>query len=173
MSATNQKSDGMPLEWSEICSLAASGRFDGFHVDTDEWGRILMTPVNLNHGLLAAEIVFLLRQHLSAGRAAVEVGVSTRKGVKAPDVMWMSDERLKSRTGEYEDPVAGEICIEVLSASNHPTEIEQKRALYFEQGAHEVWICDSDGLMKFWVDDVTCQQQSRFAPRFPQQISAR
>jgi Uma2 family endonuclease len=123
-----------PLSWAAICDLAAKGQFDGFHVDTDEWGRILMTPVTWSHGALAARLVQLLGEQLSGGHVVVEVGVRTRKGVKAPDVMWTSHERAGKRKSEFDDPLAGEICIEVLSAANHPKEIEEKRQLYFEQG---------------------------------------
>ena len=54
--------------------------------------------------------------------------------------------RQNTRPGlEAQNPVAlgraPEICIEVLSLSNSPAEMNEKRDLYFEAGAHEVWIC--------------------------------
>ena len=170
MSSHAERVENEPLAWSEICELAARGRFDGFHVDTDEWGRILMTPVDLNHGRLSARVVRLLHEHLCGGEAVVEVGVATRRGVKAPDVMWLSSERMARRTGRYEDPRAGEVCVEVLSASNHPTEIEEKRRLYFEQGAEEVWICERDGRVRFWVGPDAVRERSALAPGFPDRV---
>ena len=160
-----------PLDWQAICALAAKGRFDGFHVDTDEWGRILMTPVTWTHGALAARLVQLLDQHLSGGHVVVEVGVRTRKGVKAPDVMWSSHDRARRRKSEFDDPLAGEICIEVLSVANHPKEIEEKRQLYFEQGAKEVWTCDADGRLRVWLSAETESDFSNLAPDFPRVIA--
>jgi hypothetical protein len=46
---------------------------------------------------------------------------------------------------------APEICIEVLSPSNSQLEMVEKRALYFEAGAAEVWTCDLDDSMTFHV----------------------
>lgn len=171
MSAHARRREDGPLAWSEICALAERGHFDGYHVDTDEWGRILMTPVNLAHGLFAIEIALLLREHLPDGRSVAEVGVATRKGVKAPDVMWFSRERLAARSGEFEDALAGEICVEVLSSSNHPSEIDEKRRLYFEQDAVEVWVCDTEGRMRFWIDGGAERARSALAPDFPARIS--
>ena len=44
---------------------------------------------------------------------------------------------------------APEICVEILSPSNSIAEIDQKRALYFDAGAGEVWICNPDGSVSF------------------------
>ena len=170
MSARAERTEDRPLAWSEICELASRGRFDGFHVDTDEWGRILMTPVDLAHGRRSARFVRLLHEHLADGEAVVEVGVATRKGVKAPDVMWFSDERMARRTGQYEDPLAGEVCVEVLSLSNHPTETEEKRRLYFEQGALEVWVCERDGRIRFRIGPDDVRERSALAPGLPDRV---
>ena len=44
---------------------------------------------------------------------------------------------------------APEICVEILSPSNTQPEINEKRALYFDAGATEVWICNLNGSMSF------------------------
>ncbi|MCW5199869.1 Uma2 family endonuclease [Desulfobulbus sp. F1] len=41
--------------------------------------------------------------------------------------------------------------MEVLSATNTAEEMLEKRRLYFMHGAEEVWICDQDGTMQFFV----------------------
>jgi len=173
MSAPAADLPDLPLNWETICALAVRGQFDGFHVDTDEWGRILMTPVTWTHGVRAARLVQLIEQHIKSGQVVVEVGVRTRKGVKAPDVMWTSHERVRERRNEFDDPLAGEICVEVLSAANHPKEIEEKRRLYFEQGAKEVWICDTDGRLHVWLGPDEEAPVSTLAPDFPQTVDSR
>ena len=153
--------------WKDVCERATLGQFDGFHVDTDERGRILMTPVTFTHGALAYRVARLIDDATADGTVVREVGVRTRRGVKAPDVMWSSPERVAERTDEYDDERAGEICVEVLSTSNHPREIEEHRRLYFEQGAREVWVCAVDGTMTFWVGPDERADASSMIPAFP------
>ena len=43
-----------------------------------------------------------------------------------------------------------EICIEILSPSNSTAEIAEKRLLYFDAGAVEVWICNRDESLIFF-----------------------
>jgi hypothetical protein len=50
-------------------------------------------------------------------------------------------------------------------------EIDQKRALYFNAGATEVWICNLDGSMLFFVSPVRQESDSLLFPAFPDRIS--
>jgi Uma2 family endonuclease len=43
--------------------------------------------------------------------------------------------------------------VEILSPSNTKGEIDEKRQLYFEAGASEVWLCDEDGGIRFFTAD--------------------
>jgi Uma2 family endonuclease len=62
-------------------------------------------------------------------------------GVKAIDVAWMSPAREENASEPVVLERAPEICVEIISLSNRVSEIEEKRVLYFEAGAQEVWIC--------------------------------
>jgi Uma2 family endonuclease len=42
------------------------------------------------------------------------------------------------------------ICVEVIYPSNARSETEEKRLLYFEAGARQVWLCGEDGEMRFF-----------------------
>jgi Uma2 family endonuclease len=66
-------------------------------------------------------------------------------------------------------PIAPEICVEVRSPSNTDAEMDAKRALYFEAGAEEVWICDEDGAMRFYDADGEMDASHR-APAFPAHV---
>jgi Putative restriction endonuclease len=46
---------------------------------------------------------------------------------------------------------APEICVELVSPSNSRSEIIEKRALYFDAVAAEVWVCALDGSISFFV----------------------
>lgn len=62
-----------------------------------------------------------------------------------------------------------ELCIEVLSASNTEEEMQEKRVLYFEEGAQEVWTCNSEGELRFY-DESGARSSSALAPTFPDAI---
>ena len=104
---------------------------------------------------------------------AVEFAVETPKGVKVPGVIWISRERLEMLPDDGEPgPVAPEIGVEGLSGANTEAEMEEKRHLYFEHGAYEVWICGEDGQMTFYVaGDEEPVAHSRLLPEFPQNIN--
>ena len=84
-----------------------------------------------------------------------------------PDATWVSPEY--DQELETKEPLvlerAPEICVEVLSPSDFKPEMEEKRALYFEAGAHEVWICGRDGKMEFYTPD--WRKLRGFALHFP------
>ena len=109
-----------------------------------------MCPVKFNHSLFQSEIEFLLRSLLSTGKPVPECAIKTRKGTKVADVAWLSFESLDKAKNQVELIFAPEICIEVISASNTEKEMIEKRALYFEVGAKEVWLCDENGNMRFF-----------------------
>ena len=87
-----------------------------------------------------------------------------------PDVVWISESRWSEiPEGAEASTVAPEICIEVLSDSNSETEMEMKRALYFDRGAEEVWTCDESGRIRFF-DPSGELNASRLTPSFPSQV---
>jgi Uma2 family endonuclease len=139
-----------------------------YKIETNEYGQLVMSPQKPGHGLLQGRVVEMLLERIDRpGRAAVEFALETSRGVKLPDVVWISEERLQQMPeGAEACPLAPEICIEVLSYSNTQGEIEEKRLLYFEQGALEVWTCDMKGRMRFF-DQSGERFASDFAPSFP------
>jgi Uma2 family endonuclease len=142
-----------------------------YKVETNEYGQLVLSPQRPRHGAMQARISDLLRDHLGdAGIRAVEYAVQTSKGVKLPDVVWTSEERRRTIPDDAEaSPVAPEICIEVLSPGNTPAEIDEKRRLYFERGAHEVWVCDVHGRMRFFTPSGE-QPSSELVASFPAAI---
>ncbi|GAB5521337.1 MAG: hypothetical protein RhofKO_35880 [Rhodothermales bacterium] len=66
-------------------------------------------------------------------------------------------------------PVAPEICVEALSPGNTGAETTEKRRLYFEAEAEEVWLCDIDGHMQFFMSDGKVTTSPR-VPSFPTRI---
>jgi Uma2 family endonuclease len=142
-----------------------------YRIETDRFGRTIMSPPpGFRHVSNVAKITSLLKELLPEGRAFSETPVLTSDGIKVPDATWVS--AVYAQELETRDPLvlerAPEICVEVLSPSNSKPEMEEKRALYFEAGAHEVWICRRDGKMEFYTPDLSAA--SRLCPAFPGQL---
>jgi Uma2 family endonuclease len=140
-----------------------------YKVETNEHGQLILSPHKNRHSDRQEVVSNLLRQYAPEGRQPQEYALATPKGVKAPDVVWMSPER-KREMEATGDPstLAPEICVEVMSDSNTEAEMVEKRALYREIGAEEVWVVDEDGHIRFFTDEE--QGQSAIAPGCPNQI---
>lgn len=53
--------------------------------------------------------------------------------------------------------------------SNTEAELREKRKLFLENGAKEVWVCDQDGALRFY-DGNGELGESKLAVGFPQKI---
>ena len=106
----------------------------------------------------------------SEGKVLAECAIHTTKGTKVADVAWASNERFKQIKDEVACSIAPEVCVEVLSFSNTVDEIQEKRQLYFERGAQEVWSCGADGEIHFYTVQGKVEQSLLFLT-FPHQIT--
>jgi Uma2 family endonuclease len=137
--------------WAEILADPALANLP-HRIETDQHGHILMSPPPAPlHGQRQIQIGVLLHQLLPDGRIISECPLSTAGGVKAIDVAWLAPERSENIGQITLFERAPEICVEILSPSNSASEIQEKRALYFDAGAAEVWVCNLDGSIAFFV----------------------
>jgi len=143
-----------------------------YKVETNAHDQILLSPHTPWHSTMQVRISDALRDHLGErGLRAVEFPVDTPQGVKVPDVVWLSEERASQLPPDAEaSPVMPELVVEVLSASNTETEMTEKRTLYFEQGATEVWTCAPDGTMTFYIAPDEQANASTLVPSFPSTV---
>ena len=156
------------MTWKELC---LDRRFEDlpFKIELNGRGQIIMSPTRNFHGFFAARLVSLLEKHLPHGKIIVECAVETADGTKEADVAWLSDGRFAKVRDDFSCSIAPEICIEVMSPSNSRQELQEKRALYFQAGAEEYWLCDGNGKLEFY--SATGQlERSALCPRFPGQI---
>lgn len=142
-------------------------------VETDRYGNtIMMCHAEFSHGGKQADIAGLLHKHAPAGKITVACPISTSEGIKVADVEWMSKKRLVQVGGRVALKGAPEICVEVISPGNKRGEIEEKRRLYFEAGAKEVWVCDRRGRLSFFLkDDPETAAASLLCPKVPRSVS--
>jgi Uma2 family endonuclease len=157
--------------WSEILADPQLAKLP-YRIETDQHGYLGMSPPPAPlHGQRKVDVALLLRQLLPEGRTLSECSVSTAAGVKAIDVARLAPGRTENIPRLTLFECAPDICVEILSPSNSGAEIDQKRALYFDAGATEVWICNLDGSMSFFVapqDQRTAS--SVICPAFPDRI---
>jgi Uma2 family endonuclease len=162
--------------WGEMTGDTALGRelarIEG-RIETDRHGRvILLGPSEFLHGCYQAKLAFRLDALLMGGTTVIACPISTADGVKAADVAWVS--RARRATSLQEDCLtqAPEICVEILSSSCSRVEMNERKALFFDAGAEEVWFCDQAGEMTFYcAPHCGASRASIQCPEFPKQIS--
>ncbi len=154
------------MQWQEACESQSLKNLP-FKIELDNQGQVLMTPVKVKHSILQGKIIGALYKNLTGGEALAECAIRTKQGTKVADVAWASNDLLEKI--EVECSIAPEICIEVLYFSNIKLEINEKKAIYFEQGALEFWVCDSFSNMSFFTEDgkIEC---SKITKKFPASI---
>jgi Uma2 family endonuclease len=64
--------------------------------------------------------------------------------------------------------LAPEICVEIMSKSNTAAEMDEKRRLYRDIGADEVWIVETDGRIRFYGEEEL--DASKVAPGCPNEV---
>ncbi|HEX7862951.1 MAG TPA: Uma2 family endonuclease [Verrucomicrobiae bacterium] len=158
--------------WAELLDNPDLARIEG-RIETDRHGQIIMSPPpGANHGTYQATIVFHLRQLLLNGRVITECPISTADGVKAADVAWASRKAVRSLGNRQVYVEPPEICVEILSPRNTKGEIEEKRRLYFDAGAKEVWVCSMKGEMSFYLNGSEKNAgKSMLCPEFPKKVT--
>ena len=140
-----------------------------FKIELNECGQILMTKRTNQTSFKKSKISSQIHKLSDKGRITISCPIWTRKGTKVADVAWFSEELWKTQRGKIEAEIAPEICVEVLSMSNSDDEMKEKRKLYFEQGAKEVWICDEYGNMSFYSPKRKLVKSKMFA-EFPNKV---
>ena len=154
--------------WQEIVSDPALQDLP-YTIETNERGQLLLSPHSNRHSKLQTRLFLLLHEHAPDGLVSVEYAIATPSGVKAPDVVWMSPKREREME-ETGDPstLAPEVCVEITSTSNTEEEMREKRTLYRDIGAEEVWVVDEEGRIRFFGE--TEMEASQIAPACPTEV---
>lgn len=167
----DQCRDEISRRWEEVCADDNYHQFDG-RVETDRYGRVLLNPPpGYIHGYRANRIARLL-EGLLGPVVIVECPVLTVDGVKAADVAHYLPDDFRS-LGEGSLPhLPPQICVEVLSSSNRPSEIAEKIAADLAAGVREVWVCDTDESLTFFEQPEVEMTSSALCPSFPSKLPA-
>ena len=159
--------------WSELEADPFLASLE-YRIETNHHGQIIMMPPP---GFQRSELQGMIQEKLRDlmqgrdGRVRPECPVSTNGGVKGVDIVWVSNRRVEEGLRRNVLTIAPEICVEVLSPGNTRAEIEEKKRLYFEAGAEEVWIASPDGEIAFFHADGELES-SGLCPSFPAKIGS-
>ena len=156
------------MNWQEVVANENLRNLP-FKIELNEHGEVIMNPFKIKHSFFQNEIGHLLRTMRKDGFALTECAIKTSKGTRCADVAWASLDIFLNIFGQTEADIAPEVCVEVLSMSNSDFEIREKRALYFERGANEVWTCDEYGTIRFFDSNGKIEKSKMF-PDFPQKV---
>ena len=138
--------------WDKLCRDPSLNDLP-YKVETNKRGQLILTPTSTQRSRHMSAIMRALSEHAPEDSSLPSFAIATPLGVKVLDVVWMSEQRWEEmqQTGDP-STLAPEICVEVMSDSNTWAEMEEKRSLYLEAGAKEVWIVDEEGEIHFFAE---------------------
>ena len=111
-----------------------------YKIELNAEGTIEMSPANNWHAAVQAYLAHFLRETLPDSMVYTECSILTVAGVRVPDVAWGCADFVKEQGVNTPFGRAPEICVEILSPSNSPKEIDAKVKAFLAAGAREVWL---------------------------------
>jgi Uma2 family endonuclease len=156
------------MQWQEICDNPLFSDLP-FKIETNRWGKIEMSPASNRHSRYQGLITRLLDHRLADGEAIPKCSIQTTDGVKVADVVWASADFLQRNRFDNPYSESPEIVVEILSPSNTLAEMLKKKDRYFASGAQEVWLCQEDGMLRFY-NKQNRLAHSQYAPGFPTRL---
>lgn len=151
------------MNWQEIYSDSSLNDLP-YKIESNEWGQIVMTPINpINNRRSMILGLFMDVLPRDSGQLICSCPIDTRKGVKVVDIAWMTSEFFAENIQQLTCASSPKLCIDVIILGIATDYYADKRELYFEGGAQEVWLCDEQGGLAFY--DCT-GENPRLAP-FP------
>jgi Uma2 family endonuclease len=170
MRATVPEAKRHQKHWNEIVRDPAL-RDLPYKVETNAQSQLVLTPHKAYHSRQQKALQTLLDRLLPEGEAFPGYPIATGEGVRQADVIWASEERRQEMEETGDPPTrAPEICVEVMSEANTDEGMAEKRRLYRDAGAEEVWVVDAEGHVRFFGEEE--REHSALAPDFPTRVDA-
>lgn len=120
------------------------------YYELNEYGEMIMSPRPTTDHQRTLQHVALAMMRSLGPLAIPEVSVMTDRGIRVPDVVWMTEARWDEVKGKTPLPFVPEVCVEVLSPSNNRAEIAMKTSAYLRGGAKEVIVVGLKGEIEFF-----------------------
>jgi Uma2 family endonuclease len=123
---------------------------DGLRRELVRGALIRLNPTGSEHGVVTAELTWMLGQHVrlhNLGRVfGAETGFVLSRDpdtVRAPDIAFVRQERiLQTGIPQAYFPGAPDLAVEVVSPGDRSSEIEAKMNDWLSHGCQVVWIVD-------------------------------
>ncbi len=110
----------------------------------------MMSPSGFTHGLIVANITYLLEKFNRTKTLGRITGAETGfiichnpDSVRAPDVAFVNATRFKENRPEGFFDGAPDLAVEVLSPNDRPNEVQKKIQDWLDSGCCAVWIINS------------------------------
>ena len=137
------------MNWQDVCKRPELQDLP-YKIELNRLGQIVMSPSSNEHSFRQSRLIRELLQITTSGEVLPECSIDTSEGTKVAGVVWFSADFHTRHGLSTPFSEAPELCIEVVSPSNSAEEMNEKRSLYFAQGAEEVWMCDLSGTLSFF-----------------------
>lgn len=134
----------------DLWELSHSPEYDEMRLELIEGELNIMAPAGGDHGVAAmgagAYVTLFVRQHKLGYVTAAETGYILYKNpdgkdtVLAPDVGFISYERLPEGMTSGYIPAAPDLAIEVVSPNDTAAEVHDKVQTYLKYGTRLVWV---------------------------------
>jgi Uma2 family endonuclease len=112
---------------------------------------VVSEPPGTWHGIVAARVAIRIGQHAMATHAGEVAGQDTGfriesdpDTVRAPDVAFVSNERLSGVSQHGYAAIAPDLAVEVVSPGDRPADVLAKVSDWLRAGARLVWVIDPD-----------------------------
>lgn len=122
---------------------------DGHRYELVEGELQTMAPAGERHGQVTVTITALVWNHVHAhnlGRCyAAETGFVIQRGpdtVRAPDLAFVGNERLKGAPSEVFSTLVPDLVVEVVSPTDRASEVTTKALVWLDYGVRLVWVID-------------------------------
>lgn len=122
----------------------------GRRFELSEGVLIEMAPAGLKHGNWAGMLGRVIGNHVEVNGLGIVTAAETgfilhtdengKDTVRAPDVGFISKERLPAELPDGFAPFAPDLAVEVVSPGDSASEIEQKVLEYLRHGTRAVWV---------------------------------
>lgn len=157
------------MKWAQLCDDPALENIP-YRVELSHHDQLVISPHRSYHSIFQSRIIRYLNQLLPEGEAMPECPTETGTGIVVADVAWASQAKVKWNFDLPSWAESPEVVVEVLSPSNLPEEVRNKRTAVFARGAGEFWVCDRKGNLEFFGRRGRLSK-SRLCPKFPVSIA--
>jgi len=135
---------------AELWELSTSPEYADLRLELSEGELIVMSPAGGSHGIVAMQIGWIIKSFVEAQGLGFVFGaetgfvLDTQTGgaytLRAPDVAYVSRDRLPAGAPDRYVPLAPDLAVEVVSPNDRADEVNRKLLDYLRYNTRLVWL---------------------------------